>query len=221
MLTSSEFIDRFIDEFHPQVKLNDPAHLFKHFHNVYLCGKKINQDLDLCYTDLEIAMVAYLHDLFAWSRVNHHELSGLYVKTTDHPLIIEGLESIADFYYTDVESVRDQLSKACAEHRASFKGEFSNGFSELMNAADYELPEGLGPMLLRAYQYGKANGLGTTHEEWVSRAKEHMVEKYGRHGYAKYPDLYREVFWRELGDIYREIDDLTCGIADEFISSLI
>lgn len=215
------FIMSFMDRFSGAVDLNDPAHRFGHFAGVFETGEIINTRLGLGYPSLAIAVVAYGHDLFAWSRENHHLLSGTWMESTEDPIIVKAIEEIAAMIGRTEDQARNMLADACREHRASFRGEFSSEFSELMNSADLEIPAGLGPMLVRAYQYGKAKGLGTTHEEWVDRAQEHMVEKFGRNGYALYPGMYMEVFKEELEVIYKEIDDLTYDVAEEIISSLI
>lgn len=203
------WIGDFKAAFGTQVSANDRAHQWGHFHNVYIAGCTLNYRSGNRFTKAAIFLVAHLHDLFAWSRINHHELSHQFVVGTDHPLVGKLLEIAQSLSGNTMSEVRHEVAVACLEHRASFEGEFSSEFSALMNAADNELPKGLEPMLRRAYQYSLGQGL--THEAAVASSVAHMSEKFGRNGYARLPEIYVEHFQRELEALYVEIDALTVG----------
>ncbi len=68
--------ERIILDFTPAYQLNDEAHRVKHFSNVEKCGNEINQRLGLGFDSRLILLVAFFHDMFAWSRINHHDMSG-------------------------------------------------------------------------------------------------------------------------------------------------
>lgn len=172
--------------------MNDAAHRVEHFEEVNEVGQYINGVLGLGHDPKLILYVAFFHDLFAWSRKNHHELSGAFVKGTCHPLI-EAL----------TEEERVLVSQGCEEHRASFKGEFSSQFSELMNSADRGWPEDIDAMLERAIQYRMAKG--ESREEAYPESVAHLKEKFGKGGYARYPALYLEAFGEELEELQAEI----------------
>jgi hypothetical protein len=190
-MTIAELRDRLISKMGAVYRCNDGAHQIQHFNAVEVCGNEINNRLKLGFDPKLIMLVAYLHDMFAWSRVNHHLLSSEFVRTTD-------FELLADL--TDVQ--RSMVAAGCKEHRASFTGEFSWAFSELMNAADRELPGNVSAMLERAIQY-RVDNLGWTDSE-ESRAAvyddavAHIKEKFGDGGYARYPKMYLECFAPEL-----------------------
>ena len=38
---------------------------------------------------------------------------------------------------------------------------------------------------------------------------EHMIDKYGSKGYAKYPDVYKEIFTKELEEFKKEVDNIS------------
>lgn len=181
--------------------LNDPAHQIKHFNAVELCGNVINERLDLGYDPKMIMLVAYLHDMFAWSRFNHHLLSHQYVMTTD-------LEIVTSL--SDVE--RLMVAAGCKEHRASYKGEFSCMFSELMNSADRELPGDVETMVKRAVQYRlkESNTLNyaAARDLVLPDAIAHIKEKFGIGGYARYPDFYLRCFSSELAQQRQDIKNL-------------
>lgn len=186
---------RVIDEFTPHWQLNDEAHRIKHFAAVEACGIAINERLELGFSPVIIMLTAYFHDLFAWSRNNHHQLSGEYIRTTDNPIIAR-LSRMN----------RELVMFACAEHRASFEGTFHNPFSELMNSADRELPGDIHGMLTRAMQYRIARGM--TPDEAVNPSIQHLKEKFGTGGYARYPDFYTRAFGEELSKQRMAIDAL-------------
>lgn len=174
-------------------ELNDLAHRETHFENVFKCGSRINHDLKLGYDEKLILFVAYFHDMFSWSRNNHHHLSCEWVRTTDHPMIVSNLD--------DLE--RDMVARGCLEHRASRKDDFSSLFTEMMNAADREYPGDINGMLERAILYRMARG--ANREEARAPSIEHLKEKFGVNGYARYPELYIQTFGEELRKQREEI----------------
>ena len=200
-LAATELIAEIRKDFKAHWELNDPAHRENHFEDVHSAGLDIARRLgmDLQKHDLwrDILVVAYFHDLFTWSRVNHHTLIGEWVMSTDHPLFVE-------LYPRTYE--RRRIAKACAEHRASFKGISSGRFSDLMSAADRGMPGNLNAMIARSEAYHLHRG--ETPEEAAETARQHMKEKFGRNGYARYPELYREVFATELNTLWDQIDAL-------------
>ncbi|MNZ13312.1 hypothetical protein D3C78_302080 [compost metagenome] len=168
--------------------INDKAHQEKHFENVFQCGLIINERLGLGFDQKIILFAAYFHDLFAWSRVNHHELALHWIQGTDHPLIIDNLNP----------NEQSLVAWACYQHRASFKGDFRNKFSELINSADRELPGDVAQMLERAVLYRQKNFPGMTVEQGFEDSVKHLKEKFGIGGYARFPQMYLDCFAEEL-----------------------
>ncbi|MNF21516.1 hypothetical protein D3C81_176670 [compost metagenome] len=191
MSTVSEMREHLIGKMGFVYRCNDLAHQIGHFNAVEVCGNEINNRLKLGYDPKMIMLVAYLHDMFAWSRVNHHIMSWQYVLTSDMDLLC-----------TLTGPERKLVAYGCKEHRASFGGKFTSAFSELMNSADRELPGNVPAMLERAIQY-RVDNLGWTDNE-ESRlavrddAVAHIKEKFGDGGYARYPEMYLRCFAAEL-----------------------
>ncbi|MNE13589.1 hypothetical protein D3C80_1064300 [compost metagenome] len=148
MSTVSEMREHLIGKMGFVYRCNDLAHQIGHFNAVEVCGNEINNRLKLGYDPKMIMLVAYLHDMFAWSRVNHHIMSWQYVLTSDMDLLC-----------TLTGPERKLVAYGCKEHRASFGGKFTSAFSELMNSADRELPGNVPAMLERAIQY-RVDNLG-------------------------------------------------------------
>lgn len=169
-------------------ELNDKAHKTDHFEGVFLCGLEINRKLKLGYDPKLIMFAAYFHDMFAWKRDEHHELSYKWMKLANHPLIVEYLQP----------SEQHLVAHACHEHRASFKGEFSYEFCELINSADREMPGDVQHMLQRAIRYREKNHPEQTADERIVESIKHLKEKFGHGGYARYPEMYMRCFKEEL-----------------------
>lgn len=177
--------EKIIQDFSKYWEMNDEAHRLKHFSNVEECAGIINHRADLRFDHVMITYAAFFHDMFAWSRYNHHEMSAHWVLTTDYPLIANLLD-------TD----KKMLASACRQHRASFSGKFDNKFAELMNAADRELPGDVPAMVERAILYRM--GKGYSREEALKPSIEHIKDKFGISGYARYPQIYLDVFEADL-----------------------
>lgn len=197
---SKELIQLITRKYSKAWELNDPAHRVGHFEEVRRTAVEINKRLELGFNDPQITFAAYFHDLFAWSRENHHILSHAFVMTTEDPLF--------DIFS---EEDRAELALACKEHRASYRGEFSSRFSELINAADRERPSGPLLILKRALQYRQDRDHNNV-DEVIDDAIAHVKDKYGTGGYARYPELYLAAFGNELRTQQAGIDALT---ADE------
>lgn len=176
--------------------LNDEAHRQSHFEAVEQCGALIARRLEMDYNEKEFMLAAYFHDLFAWSRVNHHVLSFEYVKATDYPIIAE-LDDHA----------RRRIADACLQHRASTRIDFSSDLSELLCSADRGVPASADVYLKRSMKFNAAR-LGITEEEAIPSAIAHLHEKFGRNGYARYPKMYMIAFKEELEQFWDQIDAL-------------
>lgn len=185
-----------IKQFSSHWELNDTAHRIEHFLDVESCGNYINIKLGLGHDPKLILMVAFFHDLFAWSRVNHHLMSGSWIMETDHPLI-----SILS------NEERVLVSAGCREHRASGVDPFTCEFAEMMCSADRGFPTLDSDLLLeRAIQFRMGKGL--SRKESLAPSIQHCKEKYGSGGYARFPEIYLRTFSMELGLQRKMVDRL-------------
>lgn len=172
---------RIVKAFHDKWKLNDPAHRLEHFLEVEACGEFINETLGLGYNRKLILYTAFFHDLFAWSRENHHRLAHSWLMSTEHPILME---------LSDDEI--HLVANASLYHRASNKSLPDVGFIQLMNAADRGFPDNKAIALYkRASEFTKhKQGTKDLHETVVK----HLKDKFGSQGYACYPEFYTKVF---------------------------
>lgn len=188
---------RLVSAFGAHYLLNDEAHREEHFEDVFKTGRYINQTLSLGFPDELILMAAYLHDLFAWSRRNHHELASEFVLGTCHPLLTSLFPR-----------ERELLAMGCLHHRASYTGDFQGPFDELINAADRGLPKPVSAIVDRAISFRVSRGYSGPRSALVANAVKHVQEKYGRGGYARYPEMYMKCFQEEVETLRREIDEI-------------
>jgi len=180
--------------------LNDRGHQHTHFEDVFQCARHINKVLDLGHSEPDMMFAAYFHDLFAWTRVNHHELAYQFFLTSDHPLILE--------YYAHFPGQRVMVALACREHRASYTGEFSSEFSALINSADRGFPGTAERLLNRVFSHQHDIHPELSDAEVMDISKTFLKKKAGSDGYARYPDLYMRVFAETLKIQQSEIDQL-------------
>lgn len=187
--------EKIINTFSPMWEFNDGAHRIEHFSEVYQTALEINSKLKLGQDKKLLMFSAYFHDLFAWSRENHHLLSEEFIRGTCHELIVNNLN----------KEERKIVAGACRRHRASNKERFANLFESLFNSADRERPKSVEHMLNRAMRYRMDRTPGLSKAVILSDSILHLKEKYGHGGYASYPDLYLQVYGPELEEIRNQI----------------
>jgi hypothetical protein len=187
-----------IKQFGQAYELNDPAHQQDHFDTVFLTAVHINDDQNLGFELVHMLFAAYFHDLFAWSRINHHEMSHLWMMGTDHPLIVQHLNPVA----------RKAVAMACLQHRASYKGDFHSTFTALINSADRGFPNDVPGMVERSRKYWLANRPHMSEDERMAGVIGHIKEKFGHNGYARYPELYVKTFGDQLTAMREEVERL-------------
>lgn len=173
-------------------ELNDEGHRVEHFDAVYRCGMYINEMTGNAFDARLILMAAFFHDLFAWSRYNHHKLSAKWVRTTDFPIMRHfTMDEIA------------LIAIGCEEHRASRKEPFTHAFGELISSADRGFPATAEELLKRALRSrSKTDEDDVTKRE---RAVAHLKEKFGDTGYAKMPAIYRQLFAEQLAEQVKDV----------------
>lgn len=190
--------ERIVKEFSAEWELNDPAHRADHFEEVFQCGVFINKKLELGYDEKLILFAAYFHDMYARSRDNHHMMSYHWMSTTTNPLILENLDPGETML----------VAWGCQQHRASFEGTFKNQFCELINSADRGFPGDVPAMLERAIKYRTSASPELSKEEVLDVSIDHLKDKFGKGGYARYPALYIKAFGDKMQQQLDEIKAL-------------
>jgi HD superfamily phosphodiesterase len=178
---------------------NDDAHGFVHIREV------AQNVLDICENRKEsletiklCLMAAYIHDIFTNVRDTHHQASANWV--------LENSDRLRRTFEIDQDGIQ-KVSDACLQHRASYKGNYSSLVSEIVSAADRGSPSSLKKLLERSKIFGLSH-LKLDEESAKAHACAHMPEKYGRHGYAAYNDVYKEYYGSELETLWTKIDGI-------------
>lgn len=186
---------------------NDRAHRIEHVitvaHSAQELCKKVRNKSKYQYTRVT-ELACLLHDIGCYrGREEHQNHSRDIILEMKDDSIFEGLDII------EIELI----AKAAVEHRASYKGEYSSPTSEIVSSADRGAPcsdfkDFLERRVKRSMQYHLDNNKGATIEEAYNHAREHLKEKYGVDGYARYADFYKEVYKNELMLEYANIEKL-------------
>jgi len=183
---------------HGMVLRNDPAHQWPHIVDVAQTGVEIAQRLGL--NPEPFLYAALCHDLFSGTdREIHHELAAEAVRGHLRSFIPERWVEI--------------VARMCAEHRASYTGDYSGIFEEAFSAADRGPvgPEYDVAHYWRSFQYSQAKHPEVDLYQVALIVSRHMRDKFGSQGYAKYPKLYLEVFGQELAEYQKRVDARDIG----------
>ena len=163
----------------------DKAHQIDHADSVCDLALEINQE----YDEKLVILASYLHDMYnAVNRPTHDALGFEYVLRGEDKFLRE-LSKEEIF----------QLAYAVLEHRGSFKGRFYSTLSAIISSADRGLPD-LDFIVIRSMKFNDEN---------AQDVFEHVHDKYGKNGYANYPDMYKRMFGKELEAFMKLADELT------------
>jgi hypothetical protein len=110
------------------------------------------------------------------------------------------------------------ISCAIKEHRASYKGKFTSSISDLVSSADRNAPN-LNEMLFRSYSYHIENG--KSHEDAITEAFKHIPDKYGKNGYARFPDYYMLRYKQDLAKLQNKLQTITRAEVASIINNLL
>ena len=168
------------------IEANDLSHRMDHMDSVYENAVHINQVLGLNVPETHIAIMAYCHDLFTLYRDNHHLLGKEHLLTTNE-WFMKGIN----------DGDRKLIACAVGEHRASFDGEYTSIYSQLLASADRGKPLAVHDMLIRSFNYARSK-LKKEYGESVVHAISHVKEKFGSSGYTRYPKIYLLMYAQEL-----------------------
>lgn len=180
---------------------NDPGHQLEHFEEVLQNARDINKWCKDTTPTWMYVLFAYIHDGFAYSRDNHHELSANWVRTTDHPIIRQ---------LTPLQ--REELALACHHHRASLNKREDYDklplFVQICAAADRGQPKDPILRVKRAMLYRCAN-LGDITISQVQAALDIVKWKYGPTNEDIYPRIFSEYHKETLLQSYSDLEKMT------------
>lgn len=194
--TTDSFIKYLSELYAPFYAMNDKAHQIGHVIEVTREALNINEKLYLRLDEYMLVAVGMVHDLFNNDRDNHHTLAAEYV-------LKNPIEWLCQFSHED----RVEMSQAVAEHRASYRGKYSGELSATLSAADRGKPD-VERTVKRAFKYALNCNVGFR-DIALAQTQEHMVDKFGTKGYARYPQLYTEMYEAELQSLQTVMDVIT------------
>lgn len=170
-----------------KVLFNDRAHGWGHIVDVAKTAKALAKQYKV--EDTALLLAALCHDLYATvSREDHEVHAGQWVR-----------EHLASFGYGAYVEV---VARMCEQHRASYQGEYSGAMEELFASADrgFFEPANYAEHYWRSFQYNADKYPEFTPLEVCGNVANHMREKFGINGYAKWPIIYSEVFGHTIKD---------------------
>ena len=144
-----------------------------------------------------LVLAALFHDIYSdIDRENHHTLAADWFAKF---MIKQGKYEASDIM---------EMSSAIKEHRASYKGEYSNVLSEVLAAADRGAPD-LNSTIIRSSKYYLEREPNSDLKTIAENVYKHMVEKFSRTGYMKYNAIYSSFYKKEIHNMYVTIDKLS------------
>ena len=189
----------------------DGSHGLQHCEDVISRAIEYKQMYNMSNIEYDdIIAFGYIHDMYSETdRKNHHILAGEWIRKSMSP------------YFKEMGKDRvEMLIKAIEEHRASSGLEvFSSEFSELMATADRGESIDIDSILNRCYKYTLEHykdelskySANPRKKVILKKILNHMIEKFSRNGYIKYPKLFMRRNEKEIESVYKMIDHMIIG----------
>lgn len=168
---NKELVQYIESEIFPLYNRNDEGHRINHIKTVIKrsleLAKKYDVDIDMVYT------IASYHDI------------GLYIDRKTHEIISAQMfiedEKIKK-WFTDEKRII--IKEAIEDHRASSNHEPRSIYGKIVSTADRAIID-TDNTIKRIYSYVKTNFKDLSEEEQIERIYQHLIDKYGKNGYAK------------------------------------
>lgn len=189
-----EIIDYIEKNIFPSYKKNDKGHNIDHIKYVIersfkfadmVKDEEINYDM--------VYVIASYHDIAHYIDAKHHEELGAKMLSED--------ENLKQFF-TD-EQIKT-MSDAVYDHRSSLEGEPRTIYGKIVSSADrntlLEVP------LRRTYEYRIVHSPESSLEEIIEESRQHLIEKFGKDGYAKEKMFFEDEDYKKF---LEEIAELT------------
>ena len=174
----------------------DSSHGWNHIEDVARNVLEINRKMTLGLNEEHLVLAALFHDIYSdIDRENHHTLAADW--------FAKFMIKQNKYNATDIM----EMSLAIKEHRASYKGEYSNLLSEVLAAADRGAPN-LNSSIIRSSKYYLEREPNSDLKTIAENVHKHMLEKFSRTGYMKYNTIYSSFYKKEIHNMYAAIDNL-------------
>lgn len=176
-------LDKYINTLVKKYNKFDGAHDEKHAlmvikNSLYLAAKLEKDENQKLNMDM-VKTIAAMHDLgLAYDRETHHSKSGEIVRKD---------KELREYFSEEEIEI---IAKACEEHRASYKGEYTSIYSKIVSDADRM--NDIYTMIERTYKYNSKHHPDFNQKQIFDIAYGHLKEKFGSGGYARYNTKYAE-----------------------------
>jgi len=156
----------------PEYQKNEPAHNLSHIKYVIDRSFKFAQTVPNINYDIVYVVAAY-HDIGHHIDPKKHELVSAEIMQKD--------QELKKFFSEDELKI---IKEAIEDHRASSDHEPRSIYGKIVSTADRN--NSVNSCLERSYFYGKKLHPEYSDDELFNRAYEHLKQKFGENGYAKF-----------------------------------
>lgn len=175
----------------PEYVLNDPGHQIGHIHFCIRRSLGFAKQLGGINCDSVYAIAAY-HD------IAHH------INYLEHErLSAERFQQDRGVHrFFEPEEIKI-IAEAIYDHRSTMDGEPRSVYGKIVSSADRNVS--VKAALTRSFEYRVAHGPETSIEEKIEGCRKHLIEKYGRDGYAVhkfyFSDPEYDKYLQDLGEL--------------------
>lgn len=191
--TLLEYIEK---EIFPKYERNDYGHGIKHID--YVINRSLNFAKKIENINYEMVyVIAAYHDIGHWIDPKNHEKISSEILLND--------DKLKEFFTEEEIKI---MSEAVYDHRASLGGEPRSIYGKIVASADKNTL--LEQPLLRTYTYRIVHYPEATLKEVVEDSRQHLIEKFGKKGYASdkmyFEDLDYNKFLQDIDEITSDVD---------------
>lgn len=173
----------------PEYQKNEPAHNLEHIQYVIERSFKFAQTVPDINLDMVYTIAAY-HDIGHHIDPKRHEIVSAEIMQKD--------KKLKQFFS---EEELKTIKEAIEDHRASSDHEPRSIYGKIVSTADRN--NTVESCLFRSYSYGKRLHPDYSDEQLFERAYDHLKDKFGENGYAKFffKDEEYEKFLAEIREL--------------------
>lgn len=205
----NEELKKYIEEnIFPEYELNEKGHGIDHINAVIKRSFDIVEKNNL---DVNLNMV---YTVAAYHDIGHH------IDPKSHEIVSADMlrddKNLCSFFFEDEIK---EMAEAVMDHRASLDGEPRNIYGKIVSTADRNNTVEM--CLFRTYTYGKKINGEATDDELFHRSYNHLQEKFGVNGYAKFyfKDEINDKFLKEMQELLEDEDNF-CKVQSKYIDEL-
>jgi uncharacterized protein len=188
------FIEKIIEKYKKFDGAHDDAHARMVIKNSEYIAINIMKDEKIEIDMNMVKVIATMHDLgLAYDRETHHIKSGEIVRKS---------EELRKFF---TEEQIELIAKSVEEHRASYKGEYTSVYSKIVSDADRM--NDINTMISRTYKWNRKHYPDLNDEELYNEVIQHLQDKFGEKGYARFNTKYAEDILNQSRQIIMNNDE--------------